>query len=187
MGRQLGWQVFDQETLGYLTQDVNAKEELLADIPAPALVWANHQVGKLIQTRSLPSDGGQTELIRLLFILAARGDVVLVDRGSGVLLPVKSTLNVRIVAPLNERVAYMGQWLRMPVEEAAAEVANRDRVRAELHRVFTEREPNDPTQYDLILNSSRLGEAACTALIVHALKEKQLPQERPEENAVDPV
>jgi hypothetical protein len=176
VGRLLGWQVFDQDSLALLARDESARRELLADVPPSAATWATRQ--------SATAGGGiggtgAGELVNLVFALAARGEVVIVGRGAGFLLPGESTLNVRVIAPHAERVAYLAQWLRMSDEDAAAELAARDRVRAALHAALTGRSASDPTQYDLILNSGRLGEAASADLIVSAIKGKQLadPQE----------
>ena len=182
VGRVLGWQVYDQDALALLARDDSARRELLADLPHPAAAWASRQaaVGGMI-------GGADTgELVKLVFALAARGEVVIVGRGAGFLLPGESTLNVRVIAPHAERVAYMAQWLRLTTEEAVAELAARDRVRAALHAAVTGRAANDPTQYDLILNSGRLGEAACADLIVNAIKGKHLA-DPPESATFDAV
>ena len=42
------------------------------------------------------------------------------------MLPPATTLHVRVVAPLADRVAYMSQWLRLTEDEAAEEVRQRD-------------------------------------------------------------
>ncbi len=170
VGQLLGWQVFDQDQLALLARDETARRDLLADTPAPAAAWAAKQVALV------PATPDSDELVKLVFTLAARGEVVLVGRGAGYLLPVLSTLNVRIIAPHAERVAYLAQWLRLPLDEAAEELAARDRVRAALHAAVTGKAASDPTQYDLMLNSGRLGEAGCADLIVQALKAKQLAE-----------
>lgn len=178
VGRLLGWQVYGQDTLALLARDDNARQELLADTPPAAVAWA---------AREAATAAGETgELVKLVFALAARGEVVIVGRGAGFLLPADSTLNVRVIAPHAERVAYLAQWLRLSAEEAAAELAARDRVRAALHAAVTGRAANDPTQYDLVLNSGRLGEAGCAELIVQAIKTKQLV-DHPEVPAFDAV
>ena len=155
-------------------------------MPAGRPAWANQQVEQLSAARPAVAPD-LTELVRLVFVLAARGEVVIVGRGAGFLLPAESTLNVRVIAPPAERVAYMGQWLRMTAAEAAAEVAARDRVRAELHQAVADRDPTDPTQYDLVLNSGRLGEAATAELIVQAVKSKHTDAPDPDPSALDPV
>jgi cytidylate kinase len=187
VGQRLGWQVFNQEMLGYLASDPTARRDLLTDVPPDAQTWANFQVARLIERRKLAPTDERGELIRLVFVLAARGGVVIVGRGAGFLLPVETTLNVRVVAPLPERVAYLGQWLRLTEPEAAAEVAARDRQRAELHRALADRDPTDLTQYDLVLNSGRLGEAAAAELVVSAARAKHQPDYSPDPTAVDPV
>lgn len=186
VARLLGWQVFNQEMLGFLVQDANARGELLAGVSPEVVGWANQQVERITAYRpALTAD--LAELIRIVFVLAARGEAVIVGRGAGFLLPVDSTLNVRIVAPPDERVAYLGQWLRMTTSEATKEMANRDRMRAELHQAVADRDPADLTQYDLVLNSGRLGEAASAELIVQAVKAKQVPTEAGDSSLVEPV
>jgi hypothetical protein len=180
VGRLLGWQVYGQDSLSLLARDDNARRELLADTPPAAAAWADRQAAASVAG----DDTG--ELVKLVFALAARGEVVIVGRGAGFLLPADSTLNVRVIAPHAERVAYMAQWLRLTAEEAEAELAARDRVRAALHAAVTGRAASDPTQYDLVLNSGRLGEAGCAELIVQAIKTKQLAV-RPELPAFDAV
>ena len=79
-------------------------------------------------------------------------------------------MNVRIVSPLHERIAYMGQWLRLTVEEATERVRLRDERRREFLAANFHRDPNDVHQYDVILNSSLLGEDVCAELIAQAAR-----------------
>ena len=95
---------------------------------------------------------------------------MLIGRGAGCILPRETTLNVRIIAPLEERIAYMGQWLRLTVEEAAERVRLRDERRVEFVVNNFHRDPNDVHQYDVILNSSLLGEDVCAELIAQAAR-----------------
>ena len=123
VGQILGWQLFDQEMLGYLVQSESAKAELLADVPPEALAWANLEYARQLDLRHLNA-GDQTELLRLAFVLAAKGEVVLVGRGVGELLPEATTINARVIAPLAQRIAYFSQWLRLTPDEAEIEVAS---------------------------------------------------------------
>src|SRR5262249_38239421 len=113
-------------------------------------------------------------LAQVILALGAQGEVVLVGRGAGCVLPARSTLHVRVVAPLEDRIAYMGQWLRLPLAEAADKVRQRDQRRAEFLSATFRRDPADVHQYDLILNSSLLGEEACAELIGHAARARAM-------------
>jgi len=163
--RLLGWQVFDQEALDYLTRDDAARADLLADLSPGARAWADAQTARLTAGRD-PAAG---DMVRLIVALAARGEAVIVGRGAGFLLPPATTVHVRVVAPLAERVAYLGDVLRLPPAEAAAAVRDRDRRRETFITTVVAVNPADDGGYDMVLNTGRLGEYAAAGLIVQAV------------------
>jgi cytidylate kinase len=109
-------------------------------------------------------------LARVVLALGSAGRAVLIGRGAHFILPRQTTLAVRLVAPLEERIAYMRQWLRLTEEEAAERVRVRDSRRTEFLATHFHKDPADVYQYDLVLNSSRLGEDACAELIAQAAR-----------------
>jgi hypothetical protein len=173
LGELLGWQVFDQELLDYLLMDETGRTQLLADIPAGARAWADAHLARLQQDRRLSPDVETVGLYRLLFAVAARGDAVIVGRGAGHLLPVESTLHVRVVAPFEDRVGYLAQTLRMTREEAADEVRQRDDRRAKFLTRTVFRDPADLAWYDLVVNSTRLGVEGAAQFLDAAVRIKQ--------------
>src|SRR4051794_11818231 len=56
VGELLGWQVFDHDTLDYLTQDDTARSQLLADVPEGAMQWADAYLKRLQRDRKLTPD-----------------------------------------------------------------------------------------------------------------------------------
>ena len=64
----------------------------------------------------------------------------------------------------------MGQWLRLTDEEAAERVRLRDARRAEFLATHFHRQPGESHQYDLLLNSSLLGEELCAELVAGAAR-----------------
>jgi cytidylate kinase len=119
------------------------------------------------------TDPDTAGLVRLVLMVAARGDVVIVGRGAGFVLPPESTLHVRVVAPFEDRVSYLAQSLRLPREEAANEVRSRDERRAQFITQALFREPSDPTAYDVVVNSARLGVESAAQFVGWALRTKQ--------------
>lgn len=171
-GARLGWQVYPQDLLEFVTQDSAARQEVFESLPAGAAVWAEEQLQRLARAEALSSNPSIVELARVLLHLGARGEAIVVGRGAGCVLPPRSTLNVRLVAPPEDRVAYMAQWLRLTDDEAAVHVRRLDQRRTEFIRTHFHRDPADVHQYDLLLNSSLLGEERCAELIVHAAQAK---------------
>jgi cytidylate kinase len=170
VGKKLGWQVYDQELLEYLGQDGVARQGLLDALPRPTAEWAEARLGELLRSHPSLADPALTSLARVVLALGAQGEVVLIGRGAGCMLPRRWALNVRVVAHLDDRIAYMGQWLRLPVNEAAEKVRQRDARRAEFLMATFGCDPAEVHQYDLLLNSSLLGEETCADLVVQAAR-----------------
>jgi len=173
VGELLGWQVFDQELIDYLMVDETGRGQLLADVPAGAKEWADAHLARLQRERRVTNDPDAAALIRLVLMVAARGDVIIVGRGAGFVLPPESTLHVRVVAPFEDRVSYLAQSLRLPREEAANEVRSRDERRAQFLTHTLSREPSDLTAYDVVVNSTRLGVESAAQCVAWALRTKQ--------------
>jgi cytidylate kinase len=171
-GQKLGWQVYNQELLEYIAQEGAFRQEVLSHIPAAAAAWAEARLEHLLQEHHLSHHPAIVELARIILALGAQGEAILIGRGAGCILPPESTLHVRIMGPLADRIAYMSQWLRLTVEEAAEQVRLRDSRRAEFVSSHFGRQPGDIYQYDLLLNSCLLGEDLSAELIAQAARAK---------------
>jgi hypothetical protein len=173
VGRLLDWQVYDQELLEYMAQEGATRQNILDPLPAEAARWCEERARDLAAQRTPGQNPLLVNLAKVVLALAAEGGVVLIGRGANMILPRETTLSVRIIAPLPDRIAYMSQWLRLTVEEAAERVRLRDSRRAEFLQTHFQTQPGDPYQYDLLLNSSFLGEELCADLIAQAARAKQ--------------
>jgi len=171
-GAKLAWQVFSQELLEYMAQEGDQRAGLMEGLPEGAALWIDERMQQLVREQNLSRNPTVLELTRVILTLGAQGEVILLGRGAGCILPSATTLHVRLVAPLPDRVAYMSQWLRLTEEEAADQVRKRDSRRSEFIATHFHRRSSDVHQYDLILNSSYLGEERCAELIVQAAKMK---------------
>src|SRR5262249_61243820 len=108
-------------------------------------------------------------LTETVLSLAAHGECVIVGRGAAQILPPASTLRVRLVAPLEDRIAWMSRELNLPRNEAARRVAEVEGERVGFIRTHFQKDPTEPTVYELLLNSSRFTIADCADLVVAAL------------------
>src|SRR4051794_6716030 len=115
-GAKLGWQVYPQEMLEYLTQEGTFRQDLFDQLAPTAAHWVEEQLESGQREGRLSRHPSVADMARLILALGATGEVVLIGRGAGYVLPPRSTLHVRLVAPRQDRVAYMSQWLRLTVE-----------------------------------------------------------------------
>ena len=171
-GEKLGWDVYSQEMLEYVAQNVSARQDLLDKLTPAANEWIEEQLQSLQARDHLSPNPMVRDLARLVLTLGVQGNVILLGRGAGFILPSRSSLHVRLVAPHENRVAYMSQLLRLTEEEAQAEVRKRDHRRADFLATHFHCKPNDVHIFDMILNTGLLGEERCADLIAAAAKAK---------------
>jgi len=171
IGTRLAWQVYDREMLEFAAQDHASLDSMIAELSPDAEQWLQSRLLFLQQHRIL-SDKKFEHVARLILALGTKGEAIFVGCGAGFLLPRESTLHVRMVAPLEDRILYMSQRLRLSHAEATILVhqrsAQRDKFQAACFHV-----PSDGIIYDIVLNSSALGEDLCAELIVQALRSKR--------------
>lgn len=169
VGTKLGWQVYTQEMLEFMAQEGKFRA---SGLPPKHEAWVEERIETLLREQNLSRHPAVLDLARMVLTLASEGEAVLLGRGAGCLLPPHACLNVRLVAPLADRIAYMSQWMRLTQEEAAEQVHRRDERRAAFVSTHYHRQPSDLYQYDLVLNTSRLGEERSAELICQAARAK---------------
>lgn len=173
VGQKLGWQVYSQEVLEYMAQESNNQPSLFEGQSPVESDWVDQRIEQLLREQNLSQHPSVRTIAQVVLALGAHGKVVLVGRGAGLILPRASTLHVRIVAPLAERVAFIGQLFRLTLEEAAEHVRQHDQRRHAFVSTHFHCDPTDVHRYDLVLNSGLLGEDLCADLITQAARARQ--------------
>jgi cytidylate kinase len=174
VGEQLGWAVYDRELLQRVAEEMGLLASLVEGADEKTKNWLAKYLQTLSRTAPVVSGIGYARhLAETLLSLAAHGECVVVGRGAAQVLPAATTLRVRLVAPVADRVKTLQQRLGVTQEEAARRVARMDDERVRFVKEFFRKDAADQAQYDLILNSSRFSPSECAALIIEALHRLQ--------------
>lgn len=105
--------------------------------------------------------------------LAARGEVVILGRGSQMLLTdTPHALHVLCVAPRKLRAGRLAERDELGIEEALRRTAESDRARCAFYKKFWHVEVEDPKLYDLTVDTARLSYDVATQVIVAAARAK---------------
>lgn len=102
--------------------------------------------------------------------LAGQGNVVLIGRaGQRILANYPGAVHVRLIAPLDLRVQRVAQEQNIPVEAARAQIAASDQHRRQYLKRYYHVDWEDPSLYDLVINTGRISsEAACEIICLAA-------------------
>jgi cytidylate kinase len=170
VGTRLGWQVYTQELLEYSLQNELMRQDILDSLTPEASAWVDAQLHRVIQGNIHSHDNSFRDLVQMILALGAQGEVILIGRGAGHILPRPTTFSLRLVAPLADRVAYFSQWLRLPQQEAEQQVRQRDQRRNEFIERHFRQSPADVHLYDLVVNTAYIGEDLSVELITQAAR-----------------
>jgi cytidylate kinase len=173
VGQKLGWTVYDQELLEYIAHEMHLRAGVLESLDERAFRWAHDWLAALLEDQWQNQDAYIVHLTKVILAIGLHGEAIIVGRGAGCILPRDRALNVRIIGADNERMAYLSQTERLTPQEAERYMRETDQQRKQFVRDYFHRDSSDPHEYDLILDSSALGEECCAELIASALRGKE--------------
>ena len=110
---------------------------------------------------------------RIIKSIAQAGRCVIIGHAAQIRLAQRSdALHIRIVAPLARRIGYVMQQEHLSMRQAASFVKRRERRLAHYIRQLAHCEINDPSLYDLVINSHALDSESQVRLICQTLEDK---------------
>jgi cytidylate kinase len=179
VGARLNWPVYDQQLTQKIAEEMGLHAKLLEHVDERRGSWLEECLAALASGPMVTESAYVSRLVKTILSLAALGECVIVGRGAAHLLPVHSTLRVRLIAPREARIASERHRLGLAADAAAQWVDSTDRQRANFVRDHFQKDPADPQNYDLVLNSGRFSYAECADLIVAALRPLQTRAAKP--------
>jgi cytidylate kinase len=158
VAERLGLRLVGRELINRAAKEAGAPEVALAEIDELGLLGVKPSAGVLRLYRE--------KVGTVIHELAAAGDVLLVGRGGQVILAHQpGVLHVRIIAPLDTRLALVQARCRVRAEVAAARIEASDAARTGfLKRHFGVR-GDEAHLYDLVINLEHLNVTAAVDLV----------------------
>ena len=181
---KLGWRLVDHEAvirvaqeLGISVSDAEAQDEHVESLGMRllnGLSLIQPPMSNAMQIVPLPNYFTYHETLRKVIEAALiPGHVVVVGRGSQMLFKERrDILHVRIVAPLEQRIAYVMRREGLSREDAQARVNYKDNGRVRYLQTQYHQNPSDPLLYDLVINTAVLSLDNAMQLIISALEQK---------------
>jgi cytidylate kinase len=109
-------------------------------------------------------------LVRVVSTLGEVGAAVILGRGSPYILGPDRALRVLVTAPLEERIERLSKRQDLPYAEAASRLEREQTARQQFVERSFRVEPDDPSLYDLAVNTGTLGVDGAAVQICTALQ-----------------
>ncbi len=172
LSKRLGWQVFDREIVEVIIRQGHFREAILMALDERDRSSVELWVDGLIHGSLVDKGDYHRTLIRVLTSISMHGHAIIIGRGAPHVLDPRRTLNVRIVAPKAVRIDAIARSRAIAHAQAASVVEETDHERAAFILKHFHRSIDDPTGYDLTINTGGLGIEAASDLILTALRLK---------------
>lgn len=169
VGNRIGWPVYDHALLERIAEEMHLRTQLLESVDERQTHWLTECAEAFSQSPAINTSSYVRHLIQTILSLGAHGSCIIVGRGSAYILPPATTLRVRIIADREHRVLGLSRERGIPRANADAQLDQVDRERITFIKDHFLRDPRDPQNFDLVLNSSCFSYAECADLIIEAL------------------
>jgi cytidylate kinase len=169
----LDYGLFGLEAMRDIASDPALRSMLATDLEPAALEAVEARVRFVLG--ATPEPGADLrEMARVVATLGERGMAVVVGRAASAVLPPARTLRVLVLDSTPRRVERLAAERGLPPAEAGRVLAEEDAARREfLARLGIS--GDDPTFYDLAVNTHRLTTDAAAALVVEAVRRRFPP------------
>jgi cytidylate kinase len=169
IGNQLGWPVYDHALLERIADEMHLRTQLLESVDERRMSWLTDALTSFSQAPSINTSAYVRHLVQTILSLGAHGSCIIVGRGSPYILPPATTLRVRIIADREHRILGLSRERGISRAEANAQLDTIDRERVAFIQDHFLKDPRDPQNFDIVLNSSCFSYAECADLIIEAL------------------
>jgi cytidylate kinase len=169
VGARLGWPVYDHELVERIAREMHLRTKLLESVDERHTSWLVECAESFSQVPLVSESAYVRHLIQTILSLGAHGSCVIVGRGASHILPPVTTLRVRLVGDREDRITALARELGISHEEASRRIDVIERERIAFSKDHFHKDPRDPQNFDLVLNSSCFSYSECAQLIIEAL------------------
>ena len=167
-----GFSLINREIIDQISQERGIQKRLVESLDET--VKSNFQlwVDGIFQGRIVDSSDYFQSLVKIIGVISHHGKAIIVGRGSNFIVDNDAGFHVRIVADRQFRIDSLRQRRGFSQKEAEEEIDKTEQQRGKFIKNHFNRDINDPTAYDLIINSTYLDIDKITGIILNTYPQK---------------
>ncbi len=173
---QLGFILYNRDIIKAIAKSMKTSTGRIAFLEQERLSGIEDFIACLIEEKYCHNDIYMEHLVKVVRVIAARGNAVIVGRGANFILPFENRFAVRIIAPSEIRVTNIMRAFGAKDEIARKRITRREARRRAFIRHAFNKDIRNPIHYDITLNTARMSvAAAATAIVAAAVSSKKAP------------
>jgi cytidylate kinase len=158
LAARLHWHVFDREIVDEVAQNSHVRHDLVRELDERSQSLIHDMVARLLLMASGISFGNEDYhkgLLKALALLAARGNAIIVGRGSAYALQGEPGLHLRVVGSPEVRIGRLAQHWNIPPDAARRRMDRIDADRRSFIQHHFRQNIDDLRFYDAVFNTDR--------------------------------
>jgi hypothetical protein len=156
LSARIGCPIYGRELVDEIVRQFHVCRNLVDDIDEHAPGKVESWLESIITHEIFDCEDYRCALVEVLDKLAAQGPAIVLGRGANFLPRVHPRLDVRVTAPIEARVARLMNRQGLTEAQALAAIRRSDHERREFTRRAYGGNWDDPSRYDLVINTGRL-------------------------------
>jgi hypothetical protein len=171
LGHKTGFKVWNDELLRAIAEESGSNKKLLEQLDERLRQAVGDAFAGFF--KNLPTNTSYLRsLIYLVKTIEEQGSEIIVGRGANYICENPLSFHVRVVCPLDSRIAGYAERENLTKEDAREIVEQRDRERAEFIKFNFYRNISTPSDYDLLINSDTFSLEQMAGIVLEAYEAK---------------
>ncbi len=163
---QLGFDFFHRDIIHKIAESARISAKVVESLEKERLSGVQDFIASLVEDTYIHPSIYLEHLMKIVSTIGKHGRAVIVGRGANFILPPEERFSVRVIAPLETRIANVARMFGVPSDTAKRRIMVRQSKRQAFVRQSFNADINDPSHYDLVINSGRMNvESAVEAVI----------------------
>ena len=166
VAEQLNLSFYDRDIIRKIAESAHISETVIASMEKERLSGVEDFIASLVDDQYLWRGLYLKHLVKVVSAIASHGKSVIVGRGANFIVPRNECLRVRVIAPLENRVANVARAYDVAEKDARQRVAHREKARNAFIRQAYAADARNPQHYDLVINTGGMAVDACVGGII---------------------
>ncbi|MCZ6782669.1 MAG: cytidylate kinase-like family protein [Proteobacteria bacterium] len=168
----LDYGCFGIEIVDQIAQREHVQRSLVTGLDEHVRSAIDRYVFDFLRGESFTETDYLRQVVQVVTTLGERGMAVILGRGAPFILPPDRALRVLVTAPVVARNERIAKEHRLSLGEAALRREHDDRERLQFLRHGFGVEPDDPSLYDVVVNTGTLSIEAAAKVVIEGLRRR---------------
>lgn len=172
LSEMLGYGRFHRELIDKICRNQDYYDRVLALLSDAEIELMRFRTELILKPKTELSENYIVTLCHLVFAMSRLGSVVIIGRAGNFILGMDEGFHVRYVAPAEKRIDNLTNYKRIDSKMARDEISKIKRERRDFVRSNFGIGIDDPSCYDLILNTAHIGVEEAVGVTIEAYAAK---------------